>query len=1400
MRKNFSKFTAAFLAFMMFVSMLPAISLPASAAVVNGTYENAQLDIVSDHKSALAPGVTMNEMVVYDKNGSRVEMYVVTADSNVGTVQFYANYKDNQNQTWGMQTLSGQVAAIEANYDKPFKVVAGVNAAYYDTNNGKPLGAFVMEGVAASTDAAGNSYPFFAVLKDGTVMIGAKGEYTTYKDQIKEAVQGHIHLVKDGAICNGLDAKTKYPRQTVGITADGKVIFMTADGNQSPVTAGLTVQEQAQVMLDLGCVEALHLDGGNSTTLGTVPEGTDKFVLTNTPESGVEREVSNTLLIVSTAVADGTFDHALIESDYDYYAPNSAFTFTASGVDATGGPAEIPANITWALSDASFGSIENGAFVSNGKLGSVDVQVLLDGNVVGKRTISIVNPESITFGAAEKTVPYGKSASMEITAIYNNNEMYCTADAYDFVVGVGSMNGFNYTATSDESVTSTTLTATYKYDSALSAISVTLKFGKGSEVIFDFEDGDISNWMGSDVIVDWIDKENAKYTDAVHAIQKPNSYSNSVNGGTSTHTFLATENKGEVKYGDYSLGLTFNRTYSQEMASWQYSYMYYTGDPITMRDTANGMNATKIGMWVYFPEEAADMAFRLAFTYKQSDGTLATIYKYMNADSGTQVGYNFSEIPEGGGWVYIYYDLTAETYASSTQYDPYVKYKKEDNTDFYPAFLQFFGNTMQTGADSFTVYIDDITIEYSDVVEDRDAPTITGAGVSVGADNFVALSGQTVNVNELSFQATIAENTKKTNYTGLDYTTAKIYIDGVEMSGVKAAGNTMALSGVKLANGTHEIVFEIADKQGNYVRNTKTITVDGTDGNAVVTLEGHNDSGTTPLAGSVYYLDIKASDAAAVQSATVALKLNTANSFIADQIIAPYGVSVSYEFDALTNTLTLSVTNDSKLAGEQILATVPVRVWAWDSVATGITNVSEVRSPEVNIVCEAVGTAVTYADGTSGSFYDAVNVDTEVVYKDSTYVSSCHTHTAAAIDDKAPTCTENGYTGRTYCEGCASVIDWGTTVPATGHSYERVDNQFVCNCGDVMKLTTGLFEVNGKNYYAVNGILEKGWVSIDDDWYFFDEGTFVGLNGEQYANNGIKFNFENGRVTNGVWVRTAGGLRYWYGPNYYRDLSSDVKAARPYVIDGNTYLFNRNGYMQTGICYHYTEPISTYYDCGEDGVATLYSGPIGNYFYLDGLRQNAYQLIQLNGDYYFIGDGHQYAKNCKVYLSGSFIEGTDFTAGYYEFGADGKLIIKNGAWSDGYFYLNGVRQEAYQLIKFEGDYYFINDGHKYAKNCKVYLSGSFIEGTDFTAGYYEFGADGKLIIKNGAWSDGYFYLNGVRQEAYQLIKFEGDYYFISDGHKYAKNTTLFLNNKFVDGSGLGEGYYSFDANGRMILN
>ncbi len=118
-------------------------------------------------------------------------------------------------------------------------------------------------------------------------------------DGIRWAIGGGPRLLRDGRIeITGREERFlpdvlngRAPRTAVGITPSGEVLLVVADGRRAQESVGLTLEELAQLMLDLGAVEAMNLDGGGSTTL--VVDG----MLLNNPSDGRERHVASALLV-----------------------------------------------------------------------------------------------------------------------------------------------------------------------------------------------------------------------------------------------------------------------------------------------------------------------------------------------------------------------------------------------------------------------------------------------------------------------------------------------------------------------------------------------------------------------------------------------------------------------------------------------------------------------------------------------------------------------------------------------------------------------------------------------------------------------------------------------------------------------------------------------------------------------------------------------------------------------------------------------------------------------------------------------------------------------------------------------------------------------------------------------
>jgi hypothetical protein len=221
-----------------------------------------------------------------------------------------------------------------------------------------------------------------------------------------------------------------------------------------------------------------------------------------------------------------------------------------------------------------------------------------------------------------------------------------------------------------------------------------------------------------------------------------------------------------------------------------------------------------------------------------------------------------------------------------------------------------------------------------------------------------------------------------------------------------------------------------------------------------------------------------------------------------------------------------------------------------------------------------------------------------------------------------------------------------------------------------------------------------------------------------------------------------------------------------------------------------------YYSFDADGKMTPYTGFMYGKFYKDAVLQQAYQVIEFNGAYYFISDSHSIAKNCRYYMSNWLVSSVGLPAGYYTFDSEGKMSPYTGI-ALYQFYKDAVLQEAYQVVKFDGNYYFISDGHCLAHGVSLYLHPDFVKNVDLKAGYYTFDHEGKIVGTVTGMYEGKYFVDGMQQNAYQVIEHENNYYFISDGNMIATNTMLYLGENFVGQFGLPADFYCFDKDGKM---
>jgi hypothetical protein len=115
---------------------------------------------------------------------------------------------------------------------------------------------------------------------------------------------GRIYVSKHGEKFKMDIARGRAPRTAIGITKQNELLLVTVDGpvrnnnlknkkkpEASQASIGVTLEELSKLMLSLGAVEAMNLDGGSSSTM--VIENR----VVNKPAGGYQRRVSNALVV-----------------------------------------------------------------------------------------------------------------------------------------------------------------------------------------------------------------------------------------------------------------------------------------------------------------------------------------------------------------------------------------------------------------------------------------------------------------------------------------------------------------------------------------------------------------------------------------------------------------------------------------------------------------------------------------------------------------------------------------------------------------------------------------------------------------------------------------------------------------------------------------------------------------------------------------------------------------------------------------------------------------------------------------------------------------------------------------------------------------------------------------------
>ncbi|MBQ9354129.1 MAG: phosphodiester glycosidase family protein, partial [Clostridia bacterium] len=959
MKKTLTKLWAMTLAVVM---MLSAFSINTFATNYN---ENATNDdyykLISQKNWQLAPGIKEAEVVINNTAGTRRQVvHSVTVDMNNPYTNIIPGYKGMipKAGSYGTQTVSQQ--ALNAEKLGYGNVVAATNAtlswyteAYYVNHPeliGEPLAYAILNGYHYQ-NSNGPTYGMSKNGSDAILVINYDNHPTTGEprpDNIpkvlmrklsdpltgweQNAIPAWQWLVKPDANGNPVNQYSKdhgtgiASRTFVGITAEGEVIISVSDGDQAPFSTGFTMYEMADYMIKMGCIYACNQDGGGSTTFCSQRPGEDLKVTCSLSDGG-ERPVTSTIMVISNAPADGELSNATISSDYDYYTPGSTVKFDAIGIDASGAKVDIPEDVSWTIKENGMGSISNGVFTSNGTEGTVTAQMIYKDNVVGEHVINIATPDAISLNQSVVTIPYGKTVRIPIKATVNNglNEIGLGSDDISFTTdnpALGTFNGLNFNAVDETNAPaniSSNVTATLNIGSK-STLNFTLKLGKGSDVLFDFEGGqsDVDIW-------NVIDNRKGTIWDYDMALS------------------LADKTNGKVHDGNYSMRLELNGLSSKLSHSAEYGWIRLgiDGSAIELE------NARSLGFWMYIPDDCIQLwAQGNYMADTDGNGTYDTqCLVSMPPAFPNQVHESVDE----PGWYYLEMDLSQ--YEKIALKDT-MQFVKDPSTgaggakgDFFISFIfaRAKNNPILDGKTvigPYTFYLDNFTVDYSDAVDDREKPVfdkIYMNGAALGKRE-----APTTTSNTLTFTSNVADATVKvdankvehplTTISGINASSAKATIDGVEIP-VSYSGGVMTAKNVTVADGYHRIRFEITDNAGNTAVMIRVFKVESGKKAAKVQFVPADPTLDKILFGSVYWMNLKTTAIDTIQSVETVIDMNSVNHWQLDHMILAEGFTASYTIDEDSNTATITFTRNgfSDQTGTAILAKIPVRILDYDN-------------------------------------------------------------------------------------------------------------------------------------------------------------------------------------------------------------------------------------------------------------------------------------------------------------------------------------------------------------------------------------------------------------------------------------------------------------------------------------
>ncbi|NCE65586.1 hypothetical protein D1159_13600 [Pseudoflavonifractor sp. 524-17] len=214
-------------------------------------------------------------------------------------------------------------------------------------------------------------------------------------------------------------------RTAIGLKEDGTVIFYTIDAGASGYSVGCTLAQVAMRLRELGCVEAVALDGGGSTTLGATYPGDSAMEILNRPSEGAQRANSTAIFLTTTLPATNTLGSYYVTPTDAMLLSGASIQLSAEALDTSFYPMAGTEMVSYYIQNGDGTVTADGLFTAGGE-NSVTLVTASDGIVEGSASMTVVKtPDAITLSNEKTGAPVtslnlipGEQVDLKAAAVY----------------------------------------------------------------------------------------------------------------------------------------------------------------------------------------------------------------------------------------------------------------------------------------------------------------------------------------------------------------------------------------------------------------------------------------------------------------------------------------------------------------------------------------------------------------------------------------------------------------------------------------------------------------------------------------------------------------------------------------------------------------------------------------------------------------------------------------------------------------------------------------------------------------------------------------------------------------------------------------------------------------------